>query len=123
MFPADLPPEWLATAKVFREHAEERVAIAYERCATHLEEALVRAGEEPLSLQEAAEESGYSADHLGRLVRDGKLPNAGRPNAPRIRRADLPSKPPRRQVPVAEPKPRRETSPRQIVQSIIEEIE
>jgi hypothetical protein len=48
---------------------------------------------EALNLQEAAEESGFSSDHLGRLVRDGKIPNAGRPNAPRIRRADLPRKP------------------------------
>jgi hypothetical protein len=43
-----------------------------------------------LTLTEAAEMSGYSADHLGRCVRDGMIPNAGRPNSPRIRRADLP---------------------------------
>ncbi len=47
---------------------------------------------ELLNLQEAARESGYSADHLGRLVREGRISNAGRPNAPRIRRADLPRK-------------------------------
>jgi len=46
-----------------------------------------------LNLQEAARESGYSADHLGRMLRDGKLPSAGRPNAPRIRLRDLPRKP------------------------------
>jgi hypothetical protein len=45
-----------------------------------------------LNLQQAARESGYSADHLGRLVRAGQIPNAGRPNAPRIRRRDLPRK-------------------------------
>lgn len=45
-----------------------------------------------LSLAEAARRSGYSADHLGRLVRQGKIPNAGRPNAPRIRLSDLPRK-------------------------------
>lgn len=49
--------------------------------------------DDTLNLQEAARESGYSADHLGRLLRDGKLPNAGRANAPRIRRRDLPRKP------------------------------
>jgi len=49
-------------------------------------------GDETLNLQQASQESGYSADHLGRLVREGKIPNAGRPNAPRIRRADLPRK-------------------------------
>lgn len=45
-----------------------------------------------LSLVEAAQESGYSPGHLGRLVREGILPNAGRPNAPRIRSVDLPRK-------------------------------
>ena len=45
-----------------------------------------------LNLTEAAEASGYSADHLGRLVRDGAIANLGRKNAPRIRRGDLPRK-------------------------------
>jgi hypothetical protein len=49
---------------------------------------------EELSLPSAAAESGYSSNHLSRLVRDGRIPNAGRPGAPRIRRADLPRKPP-----------------------------
>ena len=56
-------------------------------------EALFRSEEDDvLSLVEAAQESGYSAGHLGRLVRDGTIPNAGRSNAPKIRRADLPRK-------------------------------
>ncbi len=46
-----------------------------------------------LTLHAAERESGYSADHLGRLVREGRMPNAGRPHAPRIRRRDLPRKP------------------------------
>ncbi len=45
-----------------------------------------------LNLTVAASESGYSADYLGRLVKDGTIPNAGRPGAPRIRRGDLPRK-------------------------------
>ncbi len=45
-----------------------------------------------LTLTEAARESGYSADHLGRLVKAGAIPNSGRTNAPRIRRKDLPRK-------------------------------
>lgn len=48
---------------------------------------------EALTLKQAAERSGYSANHLGRLIRDGRIPNAGQPNAPRIRRGDLPRKP------------------------------
>ena len=47
-----------------------------------------------LSLPEAASRSGYSIEHLGRLVREGRIANAGRRGAPRIRAADLPRKPP-----------------------------
>jgi hypothetical protein len=62
-------------------------------CSEELE-AAVREGEDDLlDLQEAATESGYSADHLSRLLRAGKLPQAGKRNAPKIRRRDLPRKP------------------------------
>lgn len=42
-----------------------------------------------LSLTEAEAESPYTADWIGRLVKQGKIPNRGRRNAPRIRRGDL----------------------------------
>jgi hypothetical protein len=45
--------------------------------------------EKLLTLAEAARRTGYSEDHIGRLVRIGKLPNAGAPNRPRVRAADL----------------------------------
>jgi integrase len=40
-----------------------------------LDVVLRNAGDQLLSLQQAAFESGYSADHLGRLVRHGRFPN------------------------------------------------
>jgi len=46
-----------------------------------------------LTLRDAARESGYTADHLGRLVRNGTLPNVGRKHSPRVRACDLPRKP------------------------------
>ena len=46
-----------------------------------------------LTLKEAAQYSGYSQDHLGRLVREGKIPNNGRPGAPLLQRGDVPRKP------------------------------
>ena len=49
-------------------------------------------GETVLSLSGAAELSGYSREHLGRLVKEGKLANVGRPGAPRVRRSELPRK-------------------------------
>ena len=48
---------------------------------------------EALTLDEAATESGYTAEHLGRLLRNGTIPNAGRKNSPRILRRYLPLKP------------------------------
>ena len=84
---------WRSKAGLFRDHEKVSLAIAYEKCAAALEEALVSEGEAALTLQEAADESGYSTDHIGRLIREGKIPNAGRPGAPRIARGDLPIKP------------------------------
>ena len=52
--------------------------------------------DELLTLREAAAISGYTEDHLGRLIRDGTIPNTGRRGAPRIRRGDLPRRPGRR---------------------------
>ena len=72
MFPADVAPRLREMAETFRGHAQESVAIAYERSAALIEEALARESDAPLTLQEAAELSGYSTDHLGRLVREGR---------------------------------------------------
>jgi hypothetical protein len=57
-----------------------------------LETIRTTAGAELLTLTEAACRSGYTREHLGRLVASGAIPNAGRRNAPRIRAADLPRK-------------------------------
>ncbi len=67
-------------------------AAAFERAAAELERAMANHVMEPLTLAQAERESGYSRDHLGRMVRDGAIPNAGRHHAPRILRRDLPRK-------------------------------
>ena len=72
--------------------ADAKAAHILRLCATELERALQDAGDAPLTLAEAAAESGYSIEHLRRLVSDAKITNAGRRYAPRIRRADLPKK-------------------------------
>ena len=115
--PTDLPWEWRSKAELFRDHEEVSLAIAYETCAAALEEALQEHDARLLDLQEAAELSGYSAEHLGRLVREGKITNAGRAGAPRIAHRDLPFKP----SAVAHTRLGRETTNAQIVQSIIKE--
>ena len=53
---------------------------------------------EPLTLAQASAESGYSSDHLCRLVGEARIENVGKAGTPRIRRGDLPRKPPRRFV-------------------------
>ena len=113
-----LPADWRKQAKALRRFGGETPAVAIERCADDLEATLVERDDTTYSLVEAARESGYTATHLGRLVRDGKIPNAGRPNAPRIARRHLPRKAPA-QAPLAEKPHPRERSNTQIVQSII----
>ena len=114
-----LPADWRKQAKALRRYGGETPAVAIERCADDLEATIREQDETTLSLVEAARESGYSKDHLGRLVREGKIPNAGRPNAPRIARRHLPLKAP--SVPqLAESAARRDVSNEQIVQSIIQ---
>jgi predicted DNA-binding transcriptional regulator AlpA len=82
---------------------DEPRARALEWAASQMERAIREDGDERLTLAEAALRSGYSRDHIARLIRDGRLPNAGRSGSPRIRAGDLPVRPPR---PVAGNRPR-----------------
>ena len=91
--PGDLPAQWRERAEFLKEYGGHRkTARLWERAATELEQALRVFGEETLSLVEAAAACGYSADHIGSLIRKGKIPNVGRKHAPRVRRTDLPAK-------------------------------
>jgi hypothetical protein len=89
----DLPTTWRKRAKFLRDFgSDEQAARLWEIAAGELDQALRVFQAGSLNLVEAAKESGFSRDHLGELVRLGQIPNAGRKNAPRIRRADLPIK-------------------------------
>lgn len=90
--PAELPDDWRALAAQQRRLGADAQARILEFCADELAAALMRAGDELLSLSRAAKESGYSADHLSRMVREGRIPNSGRRSKPLIRRKDLPVK-------------------------------
>ena len=90
--PADLPDQWRALAKQLRRLGADAQARMLDFCADDLTASFARAGDELLSLRSAAQESGYSADHLARLLREGKIPNSGRKAKPLIRRRDLPQK-------------------------------
>src|SRR5258705_179852 len=85
--------QWRKEVTELRAHyLDERGAALTARHLSELQAALESHDDEVLTLAQASRESGYTDDHLGRQVRDGKIPNAGRTNAPRIRRADLPLK-------------------------------
>ena len=77
----------------------EAQAAVLEYCADELEACWDRFAAEELTVVEAAKESGYSEEHLRRLVRDGRLTarRGARPKSHlRIRRSDLPRKPAKR---------------------------
>jgi hypothetical protein len=93
MTPQEFVAKWSAEAEALRRRAAlvDGAALLAEVLAD-FQAVTGDDGDETLNLQQASRESGFSADHLGRLLRDGKLPNAGRANAPRIRRRHLPYK-------------------------------
>lgn len=89
----NLTSEWREQADQIEPLGAEDVVTTLRTCAEDLDERLARWRREPLTPEQGAVESGYSENHLRRLVRDGKIPNAGEENRPRIRRRDLPRKP------------------------------
>jgi hypothetical protein len=89
MRPGDLPATWRERSDELRPYAPA-AAEAFARAADELAAAMAEAADEPLTLSEAAAESGYSERRLRELLADGSIPQAGRKHAPRIRRADLP---------------------------------
>jgi hypothetical protein len=96
--PAELSETWRTLAAQLRSLGGDAQARTLEFCADQLIDAMLHRADELLSLQRAADESGYSLDHLSRLLRDGKIPNAGRRAKPLIRRRDLPVKSSRRKA-------------------------
>ena len=90
-----LKDEWRELASLFEQHHCLGVAAAYQRAADALEASAREWDKELLTIPQAAQESGYSEEHLRRQVRDGKLPAEranGKRSRLRLRRADLPTK-------------------------------
>src|SRR5690348_8912900 len=101
---AELIARWLADATLLRSHGAIEAAATKELAAAELEAFERDRALEALPLSEAAKESGFSAAHLGRLLAESRIPNAGEKGAPRIRRKDLPRKPPtKRSTPAGDP--------------------
>lgn len=85
-------------AELRESFGDEARARALEWAALRVERAIREQADEPLTLAQAAARSGYSASHISRLIRDGKLPNLGRRGTPRVRAGDLPIRATRRVV-------------------------
>jgi len=90
--PGELVVTWRTDASRIVAYGPSTRADTLRVCADQLERTLRAADDASLTLTQSASESGYSVDHLARQIREGKIPNAGRPHVPRIRRADLPRK-------------------------------
>lgn len=94
MTPSEFLDKWAAEAEAMeRRGVSVTGASLLAEVLADFRAAVASEAEAILSLSEAAARSGYSDEHLGRLVREGRVPNAGRKGAPRIRLADLPRKP------------------------------
>jgi hypothetical protein len=86
--PDVLPATWRERAHYVREYGDSNTARLWVLAAKELEAALAAHGQETLTLVQAARESGFTADHLSASIKKGRIPNAGRDGAPRIRRSD-----------------------------------
>ena len=83
-------------ATLLRDHGATEAASTCEKIAAELEGAFREWWLAELTVSEASRESGYSADRLRELVREGRLPDPrpeGSAGEIRIRRADLPRRP------------------------------
>ena len=77
---------------MLRRRGAETLAASLESCAAEVEQWAREWELEALTLDQAAQESGYSYSTLQHLVAGKRIPNAGSARRPRIRRADLPRK-------------------------------
>jgi hypothetical protein len=90
---AALPSFWRQVAEELRFWGgNDGPARALERTADQLEASLRREGDAPLSCSQAAQQSGYSEEHIRRMLRQQPELNCGRRGKPAIRRRDLPLK-------------------------------
>ncbi len=91
---ARLPQEFRENATTSRRIAgSESAAYVWEAAAREVEERISDSLLDPLPLEAAVLESGYTRSHLNRMLRDGKFPNSGTDGEPLILRMHLPRKP------------------------------
>jgi hypothetical protein len=75
-----------------RLHASVDGALLCEEFIVELQELIESRRSATLTLSEASELTGYSRDHLSRLMRQGLLTNVGKKNKPRLVAGELPKR-------------------------------
>ena len=85
----DLAGTWRDEATLLRRRGAGPQADTLESAAQELEEAIHGWWAEALTLDQAAQETGYSRSTLERHIQRGVIPNVGKPRRPLVRRCDL----------------------------------
>jgi hypothetical protein len=90
--PLDLPEFIRREAEWLREWGDDSRPRALEKIAGVMEWVQAEWDNQPLTLQQAAEESGFSYSTIEKKVASEELENVGEKGKPRVRRGDLPKK-------------------------------
>jgi hypothetical protein len=88
----DLSEKWRTRAAALEAYAPP-VAHVLRECAQELEAAQKQAAIDTVSLAEASLIGGFTADALGKMIKDGRIQNYGNKRRPRILRSAVPVKP------------------------------
>lgn len=92
-FSSRLATRWHKEAEILHRRGADDQATVLESCAKEVLEEGRLFSSEAITLEQAAQESGYSYSALQKMTRGGTIPNAGAKRSPRVRRGDLPKKP------------------------------
>jgi hypothetical protein len=87
-----LTARWREDADHYEQDGVPGHAALLRRVAAELERVGMAGQGEPLTVEAAARESGYSVSQIRRLLSSGAADNVGDAQGPRIRRGDLPRK-------------------------------
>ena len=86
----ELTDHWRAEIPTLERNGYVEAARTLARCVVDIE--TYRPTDRTLSLREAARASGYTYNHLWRLVRDGRVTNVGSGRSIMVRSSELPRK-------------------------------
>jgi hypothetical protein len=92
--PSDLLNRWQADEECLEAYGAREAAEALRRCRSDLSTWWRERQLDLLTLEEASAYSGLASGTIGNKLRAGEIPNAGDKHRPRVRRCDLPARPP-----------------------------